>query len=110
MSKLAGEEQSEDLKEAADSMKEEMDRISKLVFRDESIQGIYYPSDALYVRMGGTYGITGASNPLTENQLQKLEQYISLANETIVMIDYFLENEWNNYKEMVTAEEILLIE
>ncbi len=110
VSKLAGEELSEDLKEAADSMKQEMDRISKLVFRDESIQGIYYPSDALYVRMGGTYGITGASNPLTENQFQKLEQYISLANETIVMIDHFLENEWNNYKELVTAEEISLIE
>ena len=110
VSKLAGEELSEDLKEATDSMKEEMDRITKLVFRDESIQGIYYPSDALYVRMGGTYGITGASNPLTENQLQKLEQYISLANETIVMIDHFLENEWNNYKELVSAEEISLIE
>jgi len=110
VSKLAGEDLSEDLKEASESMKEEMDRISKLVFRDETIQGIYYPSDALYVRMGGTYGITGASNPLTENQLQKQEQYISLANDIIAMIQHFLDNEWNNYKELVTAEEISLIE
>ncbi|MBE9517556.1 MAG: hypothetical protein IMY68_03265, partial [Bacteroidetes bacterium] len=110
VSKLTGEELSDDLKEATESMKEEMDRISKLVFRDETIQGIYYPSDALYVRMRGTYGITGASNPLTENQLQKQEQYISLTNETIAMIENFLDNEWNNYKEAVTAEEISLIE
>jgi len=108
--KLAGEELSEDLKEATQSMKDEMDRISKLVFRDESVQGIYYPSDALYVKMGGTYSITGAANPLTENQIQKQEQYISLANKTIAMIEHFLENEWKNYRELVTAEEISLIE
>jgi len=110
VSKLVGEELSDDLKEAGESMKKEMDRISKLVFRDETIQGIYYPSEALYVRMGGTYGITGASNPLTENQLQKQEQYISLATETIAMIRHFLDNEWNNYKELVRSEEISLIE
>ena len=108
--KLVGEEASEDLKGATESMKEEMDRISKLVFRDELIQGIYYPSDALYVRMRGTYGITGANNPLTENQLQKHGLYISLADETIAMIDHFLENEWKNYGAVVTAEEISLIE
>ncbi len=107
--KLAGEEVSEELLEASETMKEEMDRISKLVFRDESIQGIYYPSEALHVKMGGTHGITGANNPLTENQLQKCEQYISLANETIVLIDHFLENEWKNYRELVTAEQISLI-
>ncbi len=108
--KLTGEELSEDLEEATESMKKEMDRISKLVFRDESIQGIYYPSDALSVKMGGSYGITGANQPLTENQLQKLEQYISLANETIIMIDHFLETEWKNYRTLVTAEEISLIQ
>ncbi len=110
VNKLAGEKLSEELKEATETVKEEMDRISSLVFRDESIQGIYYPSEALYVKMGGTYGITGADNPLTENQLQKCEQYISLANETVALIDHFLENEWNNYKELVTAEQISLIE
>jgi len=44
------------------------------------------------------------------HQLQKQEQYISLTNETIAMIENFLDNEWNNYKEAVTAEEISLIE
>ena len=62
------------------------------------------------MKMRGTYGITGADNPLTENQLQKCEQYISLAYETIELIDHFLENEWNNYKELVIAEQISLIE
>ena len=108
--KLAGEDVSEELISATESMKEELDRISRLVFRDESIQGIYYPSDALYVKMGGTYGITSAGSPLTENQLQKRELYISLANETIEIIEHFLENEWNNYKELVRTEEISLIE
>jgi len=108
--KLAGEEVSEELQEASETMKEEMDRISKLVFRDDSIQGIYNQPEALYVKMRGTYGITGADNPLTENQLQKCEQYISLANETIVLIDHFFENEWKNYSELVTAEQISLIE
>jgi hypothetical protein len=110
VNKLAGEKLSEELKEATETMKEELDRISSLVFRDESIQGIYYPSEALYVKMGGTYGITGADNPLTENQFQKCEHYISLANEIIGMIDHFLENEWKNYRELVTAEQISLIE
>ena len=108
--KLAGDEISEELKDATESMKEELDRISKLVFRDESVQGIYYPSDALYVKMGGVSGILGAGSPLTENQLQKCEQYISLAGETTAMINGFIENEWRKYKELVRAEEISLIE
>ncbi len=108
--KLAGEDVSEDLKKSAEDMKEELDRISKLVFRDESIQGIYYPSDALFVKMSGTYSITGSDSPLTENQLQKLEQFISLVDETKAMIDHFKENQWKNYKKMVASEEISLIE
>jgi hypothetical protein len=108
--KLAGGELSEELSEASESVKVEMDRISKLVFMDESIQGIYYPSNALYVKLRGADGILRADNPLTENQFRKSEQYISLANETIDMIHHFLENEWKKYKELVTAEKILLIE
>jgi len=108
--KLTGEDVSEDLKKSAEKMKGELDRIIKLVFRDESIQGIYYPTDALFVKMSGTNSITGSDSPLTENQLQKLEQFISLADETIAMIDYFRENEWKNYKKMVATEEISLIE
>jgi len=108
--KLTGEEQSEELEQATIDMKKELDRISKLVFRDESVQGIYYPSTSLSVRMRGTYGISGASSPLTENQMEKQEQYISLANETIDMIDHFIENEWTGYREQVAAEEISLIE
>jgi len=107
--KLAGEELSDDLKEASETMKKELDRISKQVFIDESVQGIYYPSDALFVKLRGTYGITGASRPLTENQMQKLKQYISLADEAIEMINHFKENEWEKYKEQVHAEQISLI-
>ena len=110
VNKLAGEEISEELEEATVIMKEELSRISKLVFRDETIQGIYYPSEALYVKLRGTYSIIGADRPLTENQLQWLEQYLSKSGEAIAMIEYFLENEWNNYKELVVAEQISLIE
>jgi len=110
VSKLAGEEVSDELTEAADVMKKELDRIIKLVFRDQSVQGIYYPSDALYVRMGDTYSITSADRPLTANQLQKYEQYISMADEAIAMIDHFIQNEWKGYKEKVLAEQISLIE
>ena len=108
--KLAGDGISEELKDATESMKAELDRISKQVFRDESVQGIYYPSDALHVKMRGASGILGAGSPLTGNQLQKCEQYISLAGETTAMINRFIENEWRKYKELVTAEEISLIE
>jgi photosystem II stability/assembly factor-like uncharacterized protein len=110
VNKLAGEKVSDQLAEAAKGMSQELDRISKLVFRDESIQGIYYPSEALYVKMSGIYSITGADRPLTDNQLQKLEQYISMADETIAMIDHFLQNEWKSYRELVQAEQISLIE
>jgi len=110
VNKLAGEEVSDGLKEATEAMRQEMNRISGLVFRDESVQGIYYPSDALFVRLRGTYNITGADRPLTENQLQKLEQYISTADETIAMIGHFIENEWKSYKALVVAEQISLIE
>jgi len=108
--KLAGDELSEEFEEASESMKKELDRISKLVFRDESVQGIYFPSDALYVKMRGASGIIGADSPLTENQLQKYEQYLSLADKIIAMVDQFMEHEWKDYKELVIAEEISLIE
>ncbi len=110
VNKLAGEEVSEELTEATEVMKAELDRITKLVFRDETIQGIYYPSDALYVKLRGAYSITGADRPLTENQLQVLELYLSNADEAIAMIEYFLNNEWQSYKELVVAEQISLIE
>jgi len=106
--KLTGDKASDELKEISKSAKGELDRITKLIFRDESIQGIYYPSNALYVRMGGTYSITGASRPLTGNQLQKYEQYMSLSNETIEMINLFLETEWNDYKNAVNDENVSL--
>jgi len=110
VNKLAGEEVSEELTEATDVMKAELDRITKLVFRDETIQGIYYPSDALYVKLRGAYSITGADQPLTANQLQVLDLYLSTADEAILMIEYFLNNEWKSYKELVVAEQISLIE
>jgi len=108
--KLAGKELSDEFKETADSTKKELDRISKLVFRDESIQGIYYPSDALSVRLRGTYSITGASRPLTANQLQKYDQYMSLADETLEMISAFIDSEWQKFRDIVNKTEIPLFQ
>jgi hypothetical protein len=110
LNELAGDEVSDRFKESAASMKEELDRISKLVFRDESVQGIYSDPDALYMKMSGTYGITGADRPLTANQLKKLERYLSLADEAINMIDQFIDNQWKSFKTSVAAEQISLIE
>ena len=107
--KLAGKNISDELKAAGEAMKQEMDRISGKVFINESVQGIYYPQDALYVKMRGAYGITNASRPLTDNQMQKLGQYLSLANEAIEMIEHFMENEWKKYRDQVHAEQISLI-
>ena len=91
-------------------MEEELDRISKLVFRDESIQGIYYPSDALFVRMGGTYGITGSDTPLTVNQEMKHARYMEIADETIGIIDRFMESQWRDYEARVEEEDISLLD
>jgi hypothetical protein len=110
VNKLAGEEISEELKEATLSMKAELDRISKLVFRDETVQGIYSPSDAFYVKLRGSYSIIGADRPLTGNQMQVLELYLSTADEAIDMIDHFLNHPWQRYKELVIAEQISLID
>ena len=101
---------SEELEDATVNMKEELDRISKLVFIDESLQGIYRPPDALYSKMRGTYSITGADQPLTENQIKQWELYLSAASETIDMIDGFLEKNWKSYRELVIAENISFIE
>lgn len=110
VNKLAGEEISEELEDATLSMKAELDRISKLVFRDETVQGIYNPSDAIYVKLRGSYSILGANRPLTGNQLQILELYLSTADEAIGLIDHFLNNQWQRYKEQVEAEQISLID
>ncbi len=108
--KLTGDEISDEFKETAKSVKIELDRISKLVFRDESVQGIYYPSDALSVRLGGTYSITGATQPLTANQLQKYDLYMALANETLVVIHTFMDTQWQDYKELVDKSEVNLFQ
>ena len=108
--KLVGEGPPEEYKETSKSVKSELDRISKLIFRDESVQGIYYPSDALSVKMGGTYSITGATQPLTPNQLQKYYQYMSLADETLLMIRTFMDNQWRVYKELVDKSEVSLFQ
>ena len=108
--KLSGGKVSDALKQVTESMQAELDRISGQVFRDETVQGIYEPTDAVYVKMQGTYGITGADQPLTENQLEKYQHYMSVADETIDLINRFLANEWNDYKEQVAAEDISLVE
>jgi photosystem II stability/assembly factor-like uncharacterized protein len=106
--KLTGDEVSEEFKETSKNVKLELDRISGLVFRNESVQGIYYPSDALAVKMGGTYSITGATHPLTANQLQKYDNYMALADETLEMIHTFMDKQWQAYKEIVNKSEVNL--
>jgi hypothetical protein len=108
--KLADKDTSDAFKETSETMKKELDRISKLVFRDESVQGIYYPSDALSVRMRGIYSITGASRPLTTNQLQKYDQLMSLADETLEMISSFIDNEWQEYRDFVNKMNVPLFQ
>jgi photosystem II stability/assembly factor-like uncharacterized protein len=110
LKKLVNKEDSDDFKESSESMKKELDRISKSVFRNESVQGIYYPSDALSVRMSGTYSITGASSPLTANQLQKYEQYMMLADETLETISSFIENEWQEFRDFVNKMDVPLFQ
>jgi hypothetical protein len=106
--KLTGDKVSDEFKETSKNTKLELDRISELVFRNESVQGIYYPSDALSVKMRGTYSITGATQPLTPNQLQKYDQFMALADETLEMINTFMDNQWQVYKELVDKSEVNL--
>jgi photosystem II stability/assembly factor-like uncharacterized protein len=110
VNKLAGNEDSEAYKAVSESMKKELDRIFKLVFRNESIQGIYYPSDALSVRLSGTSSIIGASTPLTVNQLQKYKQYMTLADETLEMISAFIDNEWQEFRDFVNKMDVPLFQ
>jgi len=106
--KLTGDRVSDEFKETSKNTKLELDRISELVFRNESVQGIYYPSDALSVKMRGTYSITGAAQPLTPNQLQKYDQFMALADETLEMIHTFMDTQWQVYKELVDKSEVNL--
>lgn len=106
--KLAGENDSEEFNEVSEAMKKELDRISKAIFRDESIQGIYFSSEALSVRLGGIYSITGASRPLTANQLQKYDRYMTLTGETLELIYAFIDNEWRDFRDFVNKMELPL--
>ena len=58
--------------------------------------------------MRGTYTITGATQPLTPNQLQKHDQFMALADETLEMINTFIDNQWQVYKELVDKSEVNL--
>lgn len=106
---LASKEQSEKLKEFSEPMEAQLKILEKEFFRDENIQGIYYPSDALYVKFSGTYGILGASKALTENQFDKFAMLMNLADDAINRISAFMEGEWSAYREAVQKEEISLL-
>ena len=60
--------------------------------------------------MGGTYSITGSRAPLTENQLNKHARYMKIAEETIGVINHFVENQWEGYKSRVESEDISLLD
>jgi len=106
--KISGKDQSDSLKTASESVKEALDSLSEKVFRDESVQGIYEPSDALYVKLYGTWSITMAGSPLTENQLVKLGTYLEVAGEAVTEINRFLEEDWKAYRNVVEAEKLSL--
>ena len=91
------------------SMEKQLKLLEKDMFRDESIQGIYYPSDALFTQFSGTYGILGSAKPLTENQMDKFAGLMSLADAAIVRISAFMEGEWAAYREAVLQEEISIL-
>ena len=107
--KLSSEDQSERLEEFSGPMEQQLKLLEQVLFRDESIQGIYSPSDALFTKFSGTSGILGAANPLTENQLDKLAALMHLADEAIDRIDGFVEGEWAAYREAVLREDISLL-
>ena len=109
VNKLADKEQSESLEDLIEPMEKQLKLLEKDMFRDESIQGIYYPSDALFTQFSGTYGILGSANPLTDNQLDKFAGLMSLADAAIVRINAFMEGEWAAYREAVLQEEISLL-
>jgi len=106
--KLAGKDQSEKLKSATESMEAELGTLEKKLFIDESIQGIYYPSDALWVQLSGSFRMR-STRPFTVNQLDKLDRYHSLADEAISSIEQFMEGEWAAYSEAVISEEISIL-
>ncbi|MEN8156981.1 MAG: hypothetical protein ABFS10_08525 [Bacteroidota bacterium] len=108
VNKLAGEEPSPSLKEATEIVRKRLDELSVRLFKDESVQGIYKPSDALYEQLSGIWYILMSNRPLTENQLQKHEQYISVADGAIGEINLFLASEWALFKEAVEKESLSL--
>jgi hypothetical protein len=86
-----------------------MNILVKSLFIDETIQGIYYPGEAIFVQFSEAYGILGSAMPLTENQLVKHARLISLADDVIKRVDRFMDGEWAAYREAVAREEILLL-
>ena len=108
VNKLSGKDQSEGLEEALLLVKEQLDELSGKLFRNESVQGIYEPSDALNEKLSGTRSILMSNKPLTDNQLQKMEMYLSIADEALESIDSFIETDWAGFRTVVEAEEISL--
>ena len=104
--KLAGKDISEDLEAALDSTDSELDRLGKYLFRDESVQGIYYPSDALWVEFSGTRSILGSDTPLTDNQMDKYRRLIKLADEALEKIEDFHAGIWSSFKETAMKEDL----
>ena len=109
LGKLINEQQSENLKSTAEPMEARLKELEKEFFRDESIQGIYSPSDALYVKFSGANSILDSSSPLTANQLDKLAILEGLADDAIKQVADFMEGEWAAYREAVGQEDILLL-
>jgi hypothetical protein len=108
VNKLSGKDQSEELKSATASMEAALSKLEQKLFRDEDIQGIYYPSDALYVQLSRGLRLQSI-RPFTDNQLDKQARFHSLADEAIQWINDFMEDEWAAYRAAVVREQISIL-
>jgi len=92
----------------ADSTKADLDELSTYLFRNQSIQGIYYPSDAFWVQFSNSYSIIGSGSPLTDNQMDKYKHLMKLADDALVLIAEFYDGSWELFRKVVEAENLSL--
>jgi hypothetical protein len=104
--KLLGENLSDEMVELIESVDQELKGLSKTLFRDETIQGIYNPPDALHTKLSGMGSVIRSTKPLTQNQLRKYDLYISLADEAIALMDGFHQGVWDSFRKAVEGEEL----
>ena len=106
--KLAGKDAGEDFMEISKSTKTAMDELSKNLFRDQDVQGLYFPPEAFYIKISGVYSIIMGGSPMTPNEQVSYDKLMTLIKSTNLKIDSFLDTDWTNFREMVEKEGISL--